>query len=41
MCLTHGLRSPFDGMSSIANFAFWVVGGMAVGLIVRVAVKSS
>ena len=35
LCLTHGLRSPFDGISSIANLAFWVVGGMAVGLLVR------
>jgi hypothetical protein len=41
LCLTHGLRSPFDGINGFANLAFWVVGGMAVGLIVRVAVKSS
>lgn len=41
LCLTHGLRSPFDGINGFANFAFWVVGGMAVGLVVRVTVKSS
>ena len=37
MCLSQGFHSPFDGASAVANFAFWVVGGMAVGLVIRSA----
>ena len=39
-CLARGLHSPFDAANGVANFAFWVVGGMAVGLVIRIAVKS-
>jgi|HubBroStandDraft_6_1064221.scaffolds.fasta_scaffold312323_2 hypothetical protein len=37
VCLSQGFHSPFDGASAVANFAFWVVGGMAVGLVIRSA----
>jgi hypothetical protein len=40
-CLLRGFHSPFDGSNGVANFAFWLVGGMAVGLVVRIAVKSA
>jgi hypothetical protein len=40
LCAVQGLHSPFDGLNAVANFAFWVVGGMAVGLVIRVAVKN-
>jgi hypothetical protein len=36
-CLVHDLHGPFDPANSVANFAFWVVGGMAVGLVIRSA----
>jgi len=38
-CLAHGLHGPFGAANGLANFAFWVIAGMAVGLVVRLAVK--
>ena len=40
-CLAHGLHAPFAETNGVANFAFWLVGGMAVGLVIRSAVKSA
>jgi len=39
-CLAYGLHGPFGAANGLANFAFWVVAGMAVGLAVRFTVKS-
>jgi hypothetical protein len=40
-CLVHDFRGPFDPAKSGLNFAFWVACGMAVGLVVRVAMKKT
>ena len=39
VCLVRGCTVPSRPPTASANFAFWVVSGMAVGLVVRVAVK--
>jgi hypothetical protein len=39
-CLAYDLHGPFGAANGLANFAFWVVAGMAVGLVVRFTVKS-
>jgi hypothetical protein len=38
-CLAHGLQGPFGATSGLANSAFWFVAGMAIALVVRLAVK--
>jgi hypothetical protein len=38
-CLAHGLHGPFAATNALANFAFWVVAGMAIALVVRLVVK--
>jgi hypothetical protein len=40
-CLSQGLHSPFDPVNGMANFMFWVVSGMAVGLVIRIGMKES
>lgn len=39
-CLAHDLHGPFDPANSVANFVFWVAGGMAVGLVIRITAKA-
>jgi hypothetical protein len=39
-CLARGLHGPFGATNALANFAFWVVAGMAIALVVRLVVKS-
>ena len=40
VCLAHGLHGPFGAANRLANFGFWVVAGMAIALVVRLAGKS-
>jgi len=40
-CLAYGLHGPFGAAHGLANFAFWVVAGMAVGLVVRITIKTA
>jgi len=39
VCLAHGLQGPFGAADRLANFGFWVVAGMAIALMVRLAGK--
>ncbi len=41
VCLIHGVRGPLGPTTNTANVAFWVVAGMAVGLVVRTAAARS
>jgi hypothetical protein len=40
-CLAYGLHGPFGAVHGVANFGFWVVAGMAVGLLVRITMKKA
>ena len=41
ICLLHGVHGPLGPTSGPANLAFWIVAGMAVGLVVRTALTRS